>query len=87
MSLLPRLVHDLLDPFLMTNNFNEHSGDRHRSTFMVRLPEVFREKLRILKNRFGILMTEAIQVALKDYLAKFGLWKKKDDQRLAKDEG
>jgi hypothetical protein len=49
---------------------------------MVRLPELFRNKLRLLKRRFGILMTEAVQVALKEYLAKFGLWSKQDEQAL-----
>jgi hypothetical protein len=56
-----------------------NNGDRHASTFMLRLPEVFRHKLQLLRQRTGRPMTALVCEALKRYLARFGLWSKRDE--------
>jgi hypothetical protein len=48
--------------------------DRHASTFMVRLPEVYRDQLRKLRETTRRPMTTEIQIALEEHLAKSGLW-------------
>jgi hypothetical protein len=50
------------------------SQDRHGSGFMIRLPEVYRSQLRILRPKTRRPMTTEIQIALEEYLAKFDLW-------------
>ncbi len=65
---------------------DERSGDRHRAAFKLRLPEIFRRKLQALKERTGTPMTKLVQSALKTLLRGFGLWKKKDEQELERQE-
>jgi hypothetical protein len=65
----------------MNESNNNRAGDRHISPFMLRLPEVFREKLRILRERTGTPMTQLVKAALKRYFALCGLWGKEDDAR------
>jgi hypothetical protein len=48
--------------------------DRHRSGFMLRLPEVYRVQLRKLRAQTRRPMTTDIQIALEKYLAEFQLW-------------
>lgn len=57
-------------------------GDRHVSHFLVRLPEVFRGKLRLLRAKTGKPITQLVQSALKLFLKGFGLWSKKDEREL-----
>jgi hypothetical protein len=61
-------------------------GDRHRERFLVRLPEIFRSKLRILRDRTQQPMTALIRMAVKLLLRAHGLWSKKDDQELRRQE-
>jgi hypothetical protein len=63
----------------MSDTSKTNGGDRHASPFMVRLPEIFRRKLQLLKERTGRPMTWLIIDALKRYLARFGLWSKHDE--------
>jgi hypothetical protein len=49
---------------------------------MVRLPELLREKLQKLKERTGQSMTSLVVAAVKSYLARYGLWSRRDDQAL-----
>lgn len=65
----------------MNEKHPKRPGDRHASLFMLRLPEVFREKLRLLRERTGTPMTQLVKAALKRYLALFGLWGPEDDAR------
>lgn len=60
--------------------------DRHRHTFMVRLPEIFRSKLRFLAEKTGKPMTSFIKTALKSFLTLAGLWHRQDDVELALQE-
>jgi len=53
--------------------------DRHTSTYMVRLPEVYRERFRALTKRTRRTMTTEIKMALEEYLAKQGLWDAEKD--------
>jgi predicted transcriptional regulator len=64
------------------NDKELRNGDRHTSPFMVRLPLLFRSKLQELKERTGQPMTVLIVQALKQYLAGYGLWKRRDDKVL-----
>lgn len=57
-------------------------GDRHVSHFLIRLPEVFRGKLRLLRARTGKPITQLVQSALKLFLKGFGLWRKQDEREL-----
>lgn len=66
---------------------NHRSEDRHRSRFMFRLPEIFREKLQALKARTGKPMTRLLIEALTSFLKKFGMWSRRDEQRLEAEMG
>ena|SRR5579871_1963888 len=68
-------------PTSMSTN-NERTGDRHRSRFMVRVPEIFRTKLQLLRERTGKPMSALVQWGLKLILRRFGLWNKSDDVEL-----
>ena len=48
--------------------------DRHGSAFMVRLPEVYRQQLKKLRETTRRPMTTEIQIALEKHLAESGLW-------------
>jgi hypothetical protein len=76
-------LHDL--PAMSTTSQNRRK-DRHRSPFMIRLPEVFRTKLAQYADRSGQTMTALVKLALKQFLARAGLWSKQDDARLAAQE-
>jgi hypothetical protein len=65
---------------------NDRPGDRHRQAFKLRLPEIFRTKLRVLKERTGMPMTKLVQSALITLLRGFGLWTKKDETELERQE-
>jgi hypothetical protein len=64
----------------------DKSSDRHRSRFMVRVPEIFRTKLQLLKEKTGKPMTALVQWALKLLLRGFGLWKEEDDKELEREQ-
>jgi len=64
----------------------DRSHDRHRNTFMVRLPEIFRTKLRALASKTGRPMTSFIKTALKTFLTAVGMWHRQDDAELARQE-
>jgi hypothetical protein len=49
---------------------------------LLRLPELFRAKLKAVKQRFHIPMTRALTHALRDYLMKLGLWSEQDEATL-----
>jgi hypothetical protein len=66
----------------MKKNSKPTSGDRHTSRFMVRLPEIFRSKLRLLHERTGKPITQLIQSALKMFLKRFGFWSQQDEREL-----
>jgi predicted DNA-binding protein len=68
-------------------NHNHKRRDRHRETFMVRLPEIFRTKLNALAQKTGRPMTSFIKAALKSFLSLMGLWHRQDDLELARQEG
>jgi hypothetical protein len=70
----------------MDTQHTEQSGDRHRSRFMVRVPEIFRTKLQLLREKTGRPMTSLVQWALKMLLRGFGLWTKEDDKELAREQ-
>jgi hypothetical protein len=53
---------------------------------MIRVPEVFRDKLQLLRERTGKPMTELVQSALKVLLRRFGLWGKKDERALEREQ-
>jgi hypothetical protein len=53
---------------------------------MLRIPEIFRSKLRLLKEKTGTPMTKLVQSALKMLLRGFGLWKKEDEKVLESQE-
>jgi hypothetical protein len=55
-------------------------GDRHSSGFMLRLPEIFRTKLRLLKQKTGKPMTELVGAALKLLLRQSRMWQKEDER-------
>jgi hypothetical protein len=63
-------------------NPNSQPGDRHSSRFMLRLPEIFRTKLRLLREKTGKPITQLVQAALKLFLKGVGLWKKADEREL-----
>lgn len=65
---------------------NPRSHDRHASGFMIRLPEIFRSKLQVLRRKTKKPMTELVIVALKAFLARFGLWKKADERALEREK-
>jgi hypothetical protein len=48
---------------------------------MVRLPEVYRDQLRILQEQTRRSFTMDIRVALEEYLAKFDLWPPGDKKK------
>jgi hypothetical protein len=48
--------------------------DRHRSRFMVRLPEAYHTQLMKLKKRTGKTIAAEVRAALEAYLAEHGLW-------------
>jgi hypothetical protein len=50
------------------------AADRHASGFMVRLPEVYREQLRLLRPKTRRTMTEEIKMAIEKHLEAEGLW-------------
>lgn len=53
---------------------------------MVRLPEIFRTKLRILRDRTKEPMTGLVRTAIKLLLRAHGLWSKKDEQELKRQD-
>jgi hypothetical protein len=62
-------------------------GDRHNSHFMVRLPEIFRTKLRLLRDKSGKPITQLIQSALKMFLKRLGFWSQQDELKLRRELG
>jgi predicted DNA-binding protein len=54
-------------------------NDRHRSRFMVRLPEIYRIQLNKLRRRTGLTIVEVVRAALEDHLDKHGLWPPKGE--------
>jgi predicted transcriptional regulator len=70
----------------MDTSKKDRSDDRHRHTFMVRLPEIFRTKLRALASKTGRPMTSFIKAALKTFFTAAGMWDRKDDAELARQE-
>lgn len=64
---------------------NNGRSDRHRSGFRLRLPEIFRTKLRLLGRRTGEPMTLLVQAALRGFLQRAGLWTRKDDEQLRRE--
>jgi predicted transcriptional regulator len=70
----------------MGTNNKGRSGDRHRHTFMVRLPEIFRTKLRWLAEKTGKPMTALIKAALTSFFTRLGAWNREDAQELAREE-
>ena len=69
----------------MSIHDDERAADRHRSGFRLRLPEIFRAKLQLLKKKTRKPMTVLVQSALKLLLRSFGLWKKKDEEELQRE--
>jgi hypothetical protein len=65
---------------------DKRPGDRHRHTFKLRLPEIFRTKLQVAKEKTGTPMTKLVQSALKWLLRGLGLWNKKDEKELERQE-
>lgn len=53
---------------------------------MVRVPEIFRTKLQLLRKTTGKPMTALVQWALKLLLRGFGLWNKEDDKELEREQ-
>jgi hypothetical protein len=49
-------------------------ADAHASTFVVRLPEVFRGQLAKLRLTTRRPITVEVQLALEEHLRKHGLW-------------
>jgi len=49
------------------------SRDYHRSGFLVRIPEVYREKLKELKRKTDRPFAASVRRALDDYLGKHGV--------------
>lgn len=47
--------------------------DQHKSAFMVRLPEEFRETFKEIKAKTGQPYTEAVRRAMIDYAVKHGI--------------
>lgn len=76
------LARGLPIPSAMKDTNPHRSEDRHRFTFMIRLPEIFRSKLVALRERTGKPMTILVQTALKGLLAAAGLWSKQDEKEL-----
>jgi len=72
--------------FAMSTTPEHRRKDRHRSPFMIRLPELFRTKLIQCATRSGQTITALVKLALKQFLARAGLWTKQDDIRLAEQE-
>jgi hypothetical protein len=58
----------------MAKNKKQNGGDRHASSFMVRLPEAYRTQLQQLCAQTRRTMTTEIEIALEEHLAKSGLW-------------
>jgi hypothetical protein len=58
----------------------EPEMDRHRSGFMLRLPEIYRTQLRKLRAKTRRPMTTDIQIALEEYLEKNELWPPEEEQ-------
>jgi hypothetical protein len=48
--------------------------DRHASSFLIRLPEVYRDQLRLLRQQTRRAMTEEAKIALESHLASHDLW-------------
>ncbi len=48
--------------------------DQHASGFLIRLPEIYRTQLRLLREKERRPFTEEVQIALEEHLAKKGLW-------------
>jgi hypothetical protein len=69
----------------MKSSNARRTGDRHLSSFRLRLPVIFQTKLELLKDKTGKPMTELVQSALKFLLRRFGLWRKKDDEQLQRE--
>jgi predicted transcriptional regulator len=82
-ALLPLRIGTAL---ALMRNMNHRCDDRHRQTFMIRLPEIFRTKLRWLAEKTGKPMTALIKAALISFFAKLRLWRKEDERQLAKEE-
>lgn len=71
----------------MSDTPDNRRKDRHRSLFMIRLPEIFRTKLAQLAARSGQSMTALVQTALKRFLARAGMWSKQDEAALEHPNG
>jgi hypothetical protein len=65
---------------------SDATGDRHTSSFMLRLPEIFRTKLLLLKEKTGKPMTALVQWGLKLLLRRFGLWNRQDEKELKRQQ-
>ncbi|MBL8793338.1 MAG: hypothetical protein JNM56_05500 [Planctomycetia bacterium] len=71
----------------MSDHDDHRRKDRHRSPFMIRLPEIFRDKLQQHSARSNKSMTALVKAALKQFLRRADLWTRDDDAALAEQEG
>jgi hypothetical protein len=71
----------------MENHPPKRARDRHRHSFMIRLPKIFHGKLQALGQRLHKPMTAVVKMALKQLFAAAGFWSKKDDRELEREEG
>jgi predicted DNA-binding protein len=58
----------------MTKPKKKSPPDRHKSSFMIRLPEQFRELLSRAKAKTRRATTTEVQIALEKHLAELDLW-------------
>jgi hypothetical protein len=63
---------------MQTMKKKQKQPDLHRSGWMIRLPEIYREQLRTLFQQMRRPMTTEVQIALEKHLAEFGLWPPKE---------
>lgn len=59
----------------MAKKKQSNKADRHKSGYMLRLPEHFREMLQDLTQDTRRTMTEEVKIALERYLKGEGKWK------------
>jgi len=58
----------------MATDRSERTHDRHLSTFMVRLPEVYRIQLRTLSIQTQRSVTDEVRLAVESHLMQAQLW-------------
>jgi len=56
-----------------TQRRRKKASDQHKSSFLIRLPEQLRERLRRLKEQTERPMTVDVRRAVEEYLKKHGL--------------